>query len=125
MSSIFLVVVGAYDLGCNAASAFLCSKHIDKNYRMYYHICKRGGAMELRLKKQAQKYLDSVDEPTRKKLYKALDQLAQLKGDIRPLKGTQNHYRFKIQHDRILFEWNKGEIVITVIEINTRTNIKY
>ena len=83
--------------------AFLYSKYIDKSYRIYYHICKRGGAMEIRLKKQSQKYLDSVDEPTRKKLYKALDQLAQLKGDIRPLKGTQNHYRFKIQHYRILF----------------------
>ncbi len=34
-------------------------------------------------------------------------------------------YRFKIAHYRILFEWVKGEIVITVIEINTRTNIKY
>ena len=81
--------------------------------------------MEIRLRKQAQKYLDAVDEPTRKKLYKALEQLAQLKGDIRPLKGMQNLYRFKIQHYRILFEWVKGEIVITVIEINTRTNIKY
>ena len=81
--------------------------------------------MEIRLKKQAQKYLDSVDEPTRKKLYKALEKLAYLEGDIRPLKGLQNQYRFKIQHYRILFEWVKGEIVITVIEINTRTNIKY
>ena len=84
-----------------------------------------GEEMEIRLRKQAQKYLDSVDEPTRKKLYKALNQLAQLEGDIRPLKGTQNQYRYKIQHYRILFEWIKGEIVITVIEINTRTNMKY
>ena len=84
-----------------------------------------GEEMEIRLKKQAQKYLDSVDEPTRKKLYKALNQLAQLEGDIRPLKGTQNQYRYKIQHYRILFEWIKGEIIITVIEINTRTNMKY
>ena len=81
--------------------------------------------MQIRLKKQAQKYLDSADEPTRKKLYKALDQLSQLRGDIKPLKGFQNLYRFKIQHYRILFEWIKGAIVITVIEINTRTNIKY
>ncbi len=81
--------------------------------------------MEVRLKKQAQKYLDSVDEPTRKKLYRALDQLSQLNGDIRPLKGQPNHYRFKLQHYRILFEWKKGTVIITVIEINTRTNIKY
>ena len=81
--------------------------------------------MEIRLKKHVQKYLDSVDANTRKKLYKALDQLSRLEGDIVPLKGTPNHYRYKITHYRILFEWVRGEIVITVIEINTRTNIKY
>ena len=81
--------------------------------------------MEIKLKKQAQKYLDQVDENTRKKLYKALDRLSRLEGDIVRLAGTKNRYRYKIAHYRILFEWNKGEIVITVIEINTRTNIKY
>ena len=45
--------------------------------------------------------------------------------DIVRLAGTKNGYRYKIAHYRILFTWNKGEIVITVIEINTRTNIKY
>ncbi len=81
--------------------------------------------MEIKLKKRAQKYLDSVDENTRKKLYKALDQLSRFEGDIVHLAGTKNRYRYKIAHYRILFEWVKGEIVITVIEINTRTNIKY
>lgn len=81
--------------------------------------------MELKLKKQPQKYLASVDENTRKKLYKALDQLSRLEGDIVPLAGQKNRYRYKIPHYRIIFEWIKGEIIITVIEINTRTNIKY
>lgn len=81
--------------------------------------------MELKLKKQPQKYLASVDEPTRKKLYKALDQLSRLEGDIVPLSGQKNMYRYKIAHYRIIFQWIRGEIVITVIEINTRTNIKY
>lgn len=81
--------------------------------------------MEIRLEKQPQKYLASVDAKTRKKLYKALDDLSQLKGDIVPLQGKPYLYRFKISHYRIIFKWNKGEIVITVIEINTRTNIKY
>lgn len=81
--------------------------------------------MQLRLKKQPQKYLASVDEPTRKKLYKALDQLSRLEGDIVPLAGYKNRFRYKIAHYRITFEWIKGELVITVIEINTRTNIKY
>lgn len=82
-------------------------------------------AVEIVLKKQAQKYLDSVDANTREKLYKALDQLSRLEGDIKPLKGYPNHYRFKIAHYRILFKWEKGRIEIIVLEINTRTNIKY
>ena len=82
-------------------------------------------SLEIKLKKQPQKYLDSVDEKTRKKLYKALDQLSRWEGDIVRLAGTKNGYRYKIAYYRILFTWNKGEIVITVIEINTRTNIKY
>ena len=81
--------------------------------------------MEIRLKKQPQKYLRSVDENTRRKLYKALDELSRLEGDIVPLAGQKNRYRYNIAHYRITFEWIKGEIVITVIEINTRTNIKY
>lgn len=81
--------------------------------------------MEIRLKKQAQKYLDSVDKNTRLKLYKALNQLSRLEGDIKPLKGLKNMYRYKIAHYRIIFTWENGQIFITVIEINTRTNIKY
>ena len=79
--------------------------------------------MEIRLRKQAQKYLDRVDEPTRKKLMQALEQLALLQGDIVPLKGQKDIYRYKIYHYRILFEWHKGALVITVIKINTRSNI--
>ena len=79
--------------------------------------------MRLKLKKQPQKYLASVDANTRRKLYKALEQLARLEGDIVPLAGQKNLYRFKISHYRILFERIKGELVIIVVEINTRTNI--
>ena len=77
------------------------------------------------IKETTKIYLASVDEPTRKKLYKALEELSRLEGDIVPIKGYSNRYRYKIAHYRILFEWVKGEIVITVIEINTRTNIRY
>ena len=55
--------------------------------------------MELKLKKQPQKYLASVDAPTRKKLYRALDSLSRLEGDIVPLKGYANRYRYKILHN--------------------------
>lgn len=36
--------------------------------------------MTLKLKKRAQKYLDSVDANTRQKLYKALEQLSRMEG---------------------------------------------
>ena len=81
--------------------------------------------MEIRLKKQPVKYLASLDAPTREKLYRALDRLSRLEGDIVPVQGKKNRYRYKIPHYRIVFERIKGELVITVIEINTRTNIKY
>lgn len=38
--------------------------------------------MNIKLKKQPRKYLDSVDEKTRQELYKALDKLAVLEGNI-------------------------------------------
>lgn len=81
--------------------------------------------MELRLKKQPQKYLQSVDERTRKKLWKALEDVRNLRGNINRLEGFPNRYRYKMDHYRIVFDWAKGEIVILVVEINTRTNIKY
>lgn len=81
--------------------------------------------MEIRLKKQPQKYLASADEQTRHKLYRALDKLSRLEEDIVRLAGQPNRYRYKIPHYRIVFEWHKGELIITVIEINTRTNIQY
>lgn len=81
--------------------------------------------MEINLKKQPIKYLDSVDEATRKKLRKALDEVSEFNGDIVPLKGKKDRYRYKIAHYRIVFTWEKGNTVINVTEINTRTNIKY
>jgi len=81
--------------------------------------------MQILLKKQPQKYLSSVDVPTRNKLYKALDQVSRLEGDIKRLKGYDNLYRYKIAHYRILFSIDAEGNIIIVSTINTRTNIKY
>ena len=80
--------------------------------------------MELRLEKQPKKYLASVDAPTRAKLYRALDKLKDLEGNIVQLGGTKNMFRMKIDHYRIIFQYSGGEIII-VETIDTRTNIKY
>lgn len=80
--------------------------------------------MEIKLEKQPVKYLASLDSPTRSKLVRALEGLKELKGDIVKLKGTDNLYRLKINHYRIIFKYDGKEIII-VSTINTRTNIKY
>ena len=51
--------------------------------------------MEIRLKKQPQKYLCAVDEKTRQKLYKALDQIARFEGNIVPLGGYKTAFAIK------------------------------
>lgn len=81
--------------------------------------------MELYLKKQPRKYLASVEERTRQKLWKALDEIKTFSGNIDRLEGFKNRYRYKTDHYRVVFDWVKGEIIIVVVEINTRTNIKY
>lgn len=81
--------------------------------------------MKIRLAKQPQKYLAKVDEKTREKLKRCLEDVANLRGDIKKLQGQPNLFRYKVNHYRIIFEYIRGDIIITVIEINTRTNIKY
>ena len=73
-------------------------------------------SLEIKLEKQPIKYLASVDQKTRNKLYRALDKLKNLEGDI---------VRLKIQHYRILFSIDQDGNLIIVSTINTRTNIKY
>lgn len=80
--------------------------------------------MEIRLKKQPQKYLASVDGNTRTKLEKALEQIRKLEGDIVCINPKERLFRYKISHYRIIFCYSGGEIII-VETIDTRTNIKY
>lgn len=80
--------------------------------------------MEIKLKKQPQKYLASVDTATRAKLDRALDKLKELDGDIVCINPKENLFRFKISHYRIIFSYAGGEIIV-VETIDTRTNIKY
>lgn len=80
--------------------------------------------MEIKLKKQPMKYLESADQNTRNKLYRALNRLRELDGDIVCINPKENLYRYKIAHYRIIFCYTGGEIII-VETIDTRTNIKY
>ena len=80
--------------------------------------------MKIVLRKQPQKYLASVDANIRKKLNLALDGLREMQGDIVRLSGKKNLYRLKIEHYRVIFAYEGGEIII-VETIDSRTNIKY
>ena len=80
--------------------------------------------LQVKLKKQPQKYLAKVNRETYEMLRKALRGLEKWKGYIVRI-GNTSYYRLKIPHYRIIFEYNKGINVIEVEEINTRTNIKY
>ena len=75
-------------------------------------------------KKQPEKYLKSADSNTYNKLKNACEGLSEGKGDIVRLKGSP-YYRLKIEHYRAIFTYDKQTGIITVEEINTRTNIKY
>ena len=71
--------------------------------------------MEIRLKKQPQKYLDSLDEALRNKLYKAFEKLSMLDANIVPLSDRDNLYRCKISQHRIIFERDRNTIIIVAI----------
>ncbi|MCL2087657.1 MAG: addiction module toxin RelE [Oscillospiraceae bacterium] len=79
---------------------------------------------QVKLKKQPQKYLSKVDCITYKKLRKALDDLGKWKGDIIKLKNSK-FYRLKIPQYRFIFTYDNGINIISIEELNTRTNINY
>ena len=79
---------------------------------------------QIKLKKQAQKYLLKVDGNTYIKLRKALADLEQWRGDIIQLKNS-DYYRLKIPQYRFIFIYDAENNIIWVEEINTRTNINY
>lgn len=82
------------------------------------------GGFTVIIKKQPQKYLDKLPEPTRGKVALAVSGLATLSGDIVPLRGAgPNMYRLKVYHYRAIFQLDAESETITVKEINTRGDI--
>ena len=79
---------------------------------------------QVELTKQPQKYLAKADSKTYKKLRKALDGLEKWEGDIKRLENN-NYYRLKIPQYRLIFTYDGKINIISVKEIDSRTNIKY
>lgn len=63
-------------------------------------------------KKQAAKYIESCDKPTRNRLRAAIEKLPS--GDVVRLKGTDS-YRLRVGELRILFEIIDADIIINAI----------
>jgi len=78
--------------------------------------------MYIDYEKQPKKYLRKADRNTRIKLYNAIDDLLELKGDIVKLKGC-DYYRLKIPPFRIIFDVDRKKKMIVIKEINTRGDI--
>ena len=77
------------------------------------------------LKKEAVKYLASLDKPTRIRLKKALEGLIinPPDGDIVPMKGKGDLFRLRVGVFRIIFRRNKLEQTIIIETIAPRGDV--
>ena len=69
--------------------------------------------MDILFSKQAKKYIEACDKPTKQRLKTAI--MAIPNGDIKKLKGYDNWYRLRIGSLRILFEYTDEAMIITDI----------
>jgi mRNA-degrading endonuclease RelE of RelBE toxin-antitoxin system len=76
--------------------------------------------MEIKLKKQPEKYLDKCAKSDFDKINNALIKLKTLQGDIKKLAGREDEYRVKIPPFRIIFTYDKANKVIIITKIDTR-----
>jgi mRNA-degrading endonuclease RelE of RelBE toxin-antitoxin system len=76
--------------------------------------------MQIILKKQPEKYLGKCPQNIYERLDEALTGLEDWEGDIKRLQGRKNEYRLKLPPFRIIFNYAKGEDIITVTKIDTR-----
>ena len=57
--------------------------------------------MQIEYSKQAVKYINYVDKPTKKRLKEAIEKIPL--GDIKKLQGIENGYRLRVGDLRVLF----------------------
>jgi len=65
--------------------------------------------------KQANKFLDKLDNDTENKIMDAVDEIPN--GDISPYRSKKGYFRLRVGDYRILFTWLENEVVfVAVIE---------
>ncbi len=72
--------------------------------------------MQIEYKKQAVKYINSADRPTKKRLKEAIEKIPF--GDIKKLSGFENEYRLRVGDLRVLFTLEND--ILTVNDIKPR-----
>lgn len=78
--------------------------------------------MQIEYSKEAIKYIDKLDKPTKQRLKKAFDKLLKEppQGDIKALQGQRNVYRLRVGDLRILFTINADTNIILITQIVPR-----
>ncbi len=81
---------------------------------------------ELKIDKQAAKYIKKADELTRRRLISALTELAESPFSdphVKRLKGYTDFFRKRVGDLRIIFEINQGELIVLILKIGSRGDI--
>ncbi len=76
--------------------------------------------MNIRLSKQAEKFLKNTNEPIKGRIIKGIKNIPN--GDIKPLKGVENKYRLRIGDYRVVYTKNSNEIY-EIYKIQKRNDI--
>ena len=84
--------------------------------------------MRIEYKKQAVKFLESLDRPTKQRIKSAIEGLIEQppKGDIKPLQGYKDgRKRLRVGKYRIIYKYEPdGEItVLMILDIDSRGDI--
>ena len=84
--------------------------------------------MRIEYKKQAVKFLESLDRPTKQRIKSAIEGLTEQppKGDIKPLQGYKDERkRLRVGKYRIIYKYEPdGEItVLMILDIDSRGDI--
>jgi mRNA interferase RelE/StbE len=69
---------------------------------------------KLKYSKQAAKTIKGMDRPSKQRIKKAIEKIP--KGDIKPLKGTNDVNRLRVGDWRILFSYLDGGVYVRKIE---------
>ena len=81
---------------------------------------------EVRLSRRADRYYQRVDQDTARRLNECFENLRQDPfglGDVRPLRGKQGLYRYRVGGLRVIFSVERRERVVNIVTIGPRGDV--